>query len=158
MCLLEKLCRLLCEHDKNIRIIPSIKVEDQSTLVAKNVTFYKPSPSSLRYLIMAFSITSSQQVTISVKFVDKKGNPAPVDGVPQWSTDNTDVFTLTPAADGMSCVCAAVGAIGDGKITLNADADLGAGVTPIIGTVDGSVTAGQATTVNLDVSTPSEQP
>ena len=72
--------------------------------------------------------------------------------------DNTDVLALTPAGDGMSCIVAAVGAIGTGIVTLTADADMGGGVKPVIGTLEVSITAGEATNVVLTPSTPTEQP
>lgn len=107
---------------------------------------------------MAFTITDSQQVPVVVQFVTKKGNPAPVDGIPEWTTDNSDVFSLTPAADGMSCVVAAAGPLGLGKVQVTADADLGAGVQHVIGVLDGTVTGGNAATVVLTPGTAEEQP
>jgi len=105
-----------------------------------------------------FQMTYSQQVTLSVAFTDKKGNPAAVDGVPEWSTDNPTVLALTPAADGLSCLVKAAGPLGTAKVTLKADADLGAGVTDIVGTFDVEITAGVATTVTITAGTPEEQP
>lgn len=103
-------------------------------------------------------ISITQQFSVSVAFVDKKGNPAPVDGTPQWSTDNTDVLKVTAAPDGMSATVAAVGAIGSASITLSADADLGAGVVPLVGTLAVNVTAGQAASVVLTPGPVTEQP
>ena len=107
---------------------------------------------------MAFSMSDSQQVVLTIKALDKKNNPAPIDGPGEWSTDNTDVLALTPAADGLSCTVVAVGPLGVGKVTVKADADMGAGVVPIVGTIDVTITAGQATTVVVDAGTPTEQP
>lgn len=109
-------------------------------------------------LIMAFQMTSSQQTTVTAKFVDKKGNPAKVDGAPTWSTDNTDVLALKPSDDGLSCVVAAVDPLGVAGVTMRADADLGAGVVELIGTLEVEITAGQATTVKLEAAPPTEQP
>lgn len=107
---------------------------------------------------MAFSMTDSQQVTVTPKFVDKNGNAANVDGVPEWSTDNTDVLSLIPAADGKSCLVSAVGPLGVGNITLKADADLGVGIRTVIGTLEVTITGGQAAAVVLEPGAPSEQP
>src|SRR5882672_4450321 len=42
-------------------------------------------------------------VQVSIAFVDAKGQPAKVDGVPTWvASDPTIVDSVTPAADGMS--------------------------------------------------------
>lgn len=106
---------------------------------------------------MAFEMSSTQQVGVSVEFKDKKGNPAKVDGVPEWMTDNSDVLIVTPAGDGMSCIVAAAGPLGVGNITLTADADLGTGVVPVIGTLEVTITAGPATTVTLTPGVPLEQ-
>lgn len=104
---------------------------------------------------MAFSMTDSQKSTLSVKFEDKKGNPAPVDPgtTPTWSTDNTDVLQLTPSADGLSCDVAAVGPLGVGTVTLKASA----GGSDIIGTVQITITGGAATQVEIDNTPPVEQ-
>lgn len=142
----------------SIRIIPTLgPIVEQAGPPAKTPQFKGPKPNR-RNLLMAFSLTDSQQTTLSVKFVDKKGNPAAVDGVPEWSTDNTDVLSLTPAADGMACLASSLGPLGVANVTLKADADLGAGSTPIIGTLEIDVTGGTATTVSIDASTPVEQP
>lgn len=107
---------------------------------------------------MAFDLTDTQEVLVSVDLKTKRGNPAKVDGVPEWSTDNTEVLALTPAADGLSCTVSAVGPLGTANVTLKADADLGAGVTPIFGVLEVNVTAGQATVVTLKPGAPTEQP
>src|SRR5262245_32037582 len=103
------------------------------------------------------TLTSTQKADLSVTFLDAKGNPAQVDGVPTWMTDNTDVLALTPAADGMSCEVAAVGPIGNATAQVAADADLGAGVVAIFGTIDVQVTAGQASRVEIAASPPVQQ-
>lgn len=107
-------------------------------------------------LVMA-EITDSQKVTLSVKFVDRKGNPAPVDGVPSWGVDNTDVLAIEVSEDGLTCVASAVGPLGTGLVSMTADADLGEGVTPIAGTFELTVTAGEATTVEITAGEVSEQ-
>jgi hypothetical protein len=97
-------------------------------------------------------------VTLGVAFVDKKGNPAKVDGVPQWLVDNPNVLALTPATDGMSCTVAAVGPLGTATVSLKADADLGIGVIDVVGAFEVEVTGGQATAVTITPGAPSEQP
>lgn len=103
-------------------------------------------------------LTDSQDCVLTIAPVDKKGNPAPIDGVPEWFSSNTDVLTITPAADGLSATASAVGALGDATVNVNADADMGAGTTAITGTIDITVEAGAATTVAITPSTPTEQP
>lgn len=107
---------------------------------------------------MALTMTDSQVAKATVKIVDKKGQPAPTDGPPTWSTDNSDMVALAPAADGLSCDVAAVAPLGSCKVFVHADADLGSGSVDIIGTLDVTITGGAATTVTIDTAPPIEQP
>lgn len=109
-------------------------------------------------LLMAFAMTVTQQVDVTIAITDKKGNPAAVDGVPEWATDNSDVVSLTPSPDGMTCTVVAVGMIGTANVQVSADADLGSGTTPVIGTLEVGVTAGTASVISLTPGTPTEQP
>ena len=107
---------------------------------------------------MAFSMTATQQVDLTIAPKDKKGKPAALDGVPVWATDNTDVLALTPSADGLTCTIVAVGMVGTANVQVTGDADLGSGVAPLIGTLAVTVTPGQAVTIDITPGTPSEQP
>lgn len=109
-------------------------------------------------VIMALTLSASQQVGMSVSFLDARGNPAQVDGAPTWLVDAPAVLSLTPAPDGMSCLAAAVGPLGNARVSVRADADLGAGVVEVVGILDFTITAGQAATVQISAGTPSEQP
>jgi len=111
---------------------------------------------------MAFTMTDSQQVDVTIAPKDKRGNPAALDGVPEWSTDNSDVLALSPSADGMTCTISAVGPLtapgSPALVTVKGDADVGAGVVPIIGTLEVEITGGAATTIAITPGTPAEQP
>lgn len=109
-------------------------------------------------VILMFSLGSSQQVRVTAEFRDRRGNPAAVDGVPEWMTDNSEVLNLVPVADGRSCLIKAVGPLGTARVTLTADADTGAGTTPVVGTLEVTVTAGSATVITLQPGEPEEQP
>lgn len=149
----------LCCDGKAARVIFRLGpiVEQPDGPVAKTPQHHGPKAKK-RNLIMAFEMSASQQVEVTLEAKDKKGNPAKVDGIPEWSTDNSDVLALTPAADGKSCVVAAAGPLGVGSVTLKADADMGAGVVELIGTLEVTITAGQATVVTLTPGEPTEQP
>src|SRR5262245_15536781 len=84
-------------------------------------------------VILMLTLTATQKATLSVEFLDSKGNPASVDGVPVWMTDNSDLLALAPSADGMSCEVSAVGPIGAASAQVTADADLGSGIVNIFG-------------------------
>lgn len=106
----------------------------------------------------AVTMTSIQQFEITIQPVDAKGKPAPLDGTPIWLTDNSDVFDITPSADGLSCTVKATGIPGVGKIQVTGDADMGAGVAPIVGLLDCEVTQAPATSIVLTPSAPVDQP
>jgi len=102
------------------------------------------------------NITTDQQFpNVTVAFADSQGRPAPVDGVPVWASSDSTVISVAPSPDGMSAIVASV-APGTARVTVSADADLGAGVVPIIGvSEDIVVTNGNiATVVALVLGTP----
>jgi len=133
--------------------------------VKEQVAAAKPAPRPLlaafkRYRLMAtFQMTDSQQVTMSVAFTDKKGNPAPAPAgaaPPQWLVDNAALLTLTPAADGMSCVVAATGPLGDGTVSVKVtDA---AGNSLATGSIAVTIVGGAPVNIAITPGTPSEQP
>ena len=106
---------------------------------------------------MATSLTATQQVNYTISPRNRKGGPAAVDGIPEWAVSDETVMSVVPAPDGMSALVVAV-APGTARVVVTADADLGAGVEPLIGTDDVTVTPGTATTLALSAGTPQEQP
>lgn len=61
-----------------------------------------------------------QQILLAVEGRNKRNNASQVYDVPVWSTDTPEIFTLEPAADGLSCNAKAAGTLGDGRITCRA--------------------------------------
>ncbi len=102
-------------------------------------------------------MTDSQQATVTLKINDSRGKPAKVDGIPTWKIDDDTIATVTPSADGMTALCVA-GNAGAATITVDADADLGPGITDITGVLSVVVTSGPATVIELQAGTPVEQP
>ncbi len=151
--IIRRLLDAMCDEVRLVPILGPIREADQPVKHSR----CHSRPARKRNLLMSFSMSDSQQVTVTIKAVDKKGNAASLDGVPEWSSDNSDVLALTPAADGLSCLVQAVGPLGTGSITMKADADLGAGTTEIIGTLEVNITGGQAVTVALEPGAASEQ-
>lgn len=92
----------------------------------------------------------SDSSALSIKITDKFGNDAKVDGAPAWSVTDAALGTLTVAADGMSATLQPVGPVGTFKVQVSADADLGAGVTALLGELDIELVPGDA--VNLTIS------
>lgn len=151
------MCNLFRKRCERGRIIPVVlAVRESSGAVLKTPQFYRWP--LLGETIMAFSLGATQQVDVTIKIVDRKGNPAKVDGTPVWAVDNTELLAVTTSPDGMTCTVAAVGPLGSGTVSVTADADLGAGVVPLVGSLDFEVTAGTATSITLTPGTPSEAP
>lgn len=125
---------------------------------AVEIIFTAEVDGQLQFGVTMLNLTDTQQATLSIQPVDKKGNPAPVDGVPVWASSNTEVLTVEPAADGMSAVAKAVGPLGSAVVSVKVDADLGSGVTELSGGLDVSVSGGGATSITVTAGTPEEQP
>lgn len=103
-----------------------------------------------------YILPDDQQVAVTVAFVDKKGNPAAVDGIPTWASSDETIVALTANADGMGANLVA-GATGSCQISVTGDADLGVGVVPVVGTLDVQVVAGAAVTAIITPGTPQPQ-
>jgi hypothetical protein len=64
---------------------------------------------------MAVTMSDTEEVTLHVAPEDSKGAQTSGDTV-TWSVDNAAQLTLTPSADGLSCLCAA-GTVGTATVT-----------------------------------------
>lgn len=102
-------------------------------------------------------LTDSQKCALSITPKTAAGNPALVDGVPEWSVSNPDILTLEVAEGGLSAVVLANGPVGESQVSVTADADLGEGVAAITGVLDVQVKAGQAVSLSIDAATPEEK-
>lgn len=105
---------------------------------------------------VATEILTEQFVDLSVQFLDRRGHPAPVDGVSVWATDDSDLLLVEPAADGMSCKVTTKTMPGVAHVQVTADADMGAGVRPVVGVVEFVVKLPEAETVTVTVGTPQD--
>lgn len=103
-------------------------------------------------------LTDSQAVNVVASFTDKKGKKAKIDGVPEWTCSNPAALAMTVAPDGMSADFVAGELADDVQISCSADADLGAGVTPLVVTGSISVVAGAAVAGTFAFGAPTEQP
>ena len=99
-------------------------------------------------------LTVDQKVVLTIRPVDRGGNPAPLDGVPVWSTTDTDLLTLTPAADGLSCAVITTGKLGAGQVNVVGDARIGDEVKNISGALDVNVQAGEAVNLTIEAGAP----
>ncbi len=145
-----------CEPQAEYRLVPVLGPVREQTGPAT------PTPNMKRWpllgeKIMAFSLTSSQLVSLSVVVTDKKGNPAAVQD-PVWAISNSELLAIVPAADNLSATVSAIGPLGTVTVSFQADADLGAGVVPVAGLLEVEVVAGAASLITITPGTPSEQP
>jgi hypothetical protein len=108
---------------------------------------------------MSVTITATQQVSLEAEILDSRGNPAEVHDA-RWETPEPETLTVTVDPDDpLKCIVAAAGPVDTAAlVTFTADADLGEGVEPLIGTLDFIVTSGRATVVQLSAGMPTEQP
>jgi hypothetical protein len=105
-------------------------------------------------------INTDQVVDVTLAITNAAGNPAAVDGVPVWASSDETVIVAAAAVDGMSAVITTV-APGTARVTVTADADLGAGTTTLTGvTEDLVVTLGpssQASVMTLTLGAPRDK-
>lgn len=107
-----------------------------------------------RELMGMITITDSQQVLLTVKAVDKKGNPtATASGSVSWFVDNTDLLSILDHGDGTATL-KAVGPIGAGTVSVKATV----GGTDVAGHDDVSVVSGAPVQLTIAAGTPEEQP
>ena len=95
---------------------------------------------------MQTNITESRKFLLSAICASLAGNVATPTAPPTWTSSDTTIATVTPAADGMSAEVASVGLVGAATITATVD-----GITA---TDDITVTAGPVATVTLVASDP----
>ncbi len=107
--------------------------------------------------IVALTMTADQKCRLTLVIKNPvTGKPAPVDGVPVWASSDDTVSTVEPDVDGMAAWC--VGVIqGTNRITAQADADLGEGVTNISGLLDVTITPGALPVMEIQAGTPESQ-
>ena len=106
--------------------------------------------------VTKMDLRDDQKVLLSIQPVDAKGQPAVVDGAPTWASSDETVVTLEVASDGMSAVASGV-TPGAARVVVTADADLGSGVTPLSGSLDFTITAGNAVSLTITAGTPANQ-
>jgi hypothetical protein len=105
--------------------------------------------------IKMLALPNDQKVTASIQPVDAKGNPASIDGLAVWTSSSTDVASVQNVSpDSLSAEIVPGSSIGSCQINVQADADLGAGVTNITGILDVNVVAGQAVGFTITTAPP----
>lgn len=103
---------------------------------------------------MATKFTTIEQLPVSIQPVNAKGQPAEIDGPATWLTDSSDLLTLEPSDDGLTCLIKSTGMPGRAVVQVTCDADLGEGTTPLVGTIDIEVVSAPATSIVVTPGTP----
>lgn len=101
---------------------------------------------------MAITIMDDQTFEATVSAVDARGNPARIDGDPQWTVSDPVLLSLT--INGAQAIVSAAGPLGVGQLRVSVDADLGAGVRPLTGLLDVEVISGEAVALSINTTVP----
>lgn len=103
-----------------------------------------------------FQLRKGYEVDVAVGFVDDQGNPAQIDGAPVWGIADPDVGTIKPASDGMSAVLQGTGDVVGSKtvLTVEADADLGEGIVPVLVSEEVQLISGKASVASIGFGQP----
>jgi hypothetical protein len=107
-----------------------------------------------------FTLLDDQQVNAKSNLaagpiVDKAGNPITVVPPVVWTVDVADVLTLTPAADGNSCMVVTTGKLGPAKLTASVPTADGGTLTEVI---DILVSVDPTNALNVTFDTPTDRP
>lgn len=102
-----------------------------------------------KYEVSFMQLKVSNKLPLSIKLVDKFGNPAAVEGAPAWSLTNTALANLVVSPDGMSAELSPLGPIGTFNVQVSADADLGEGVKTIFGELTIDLLSGEAVAIEI---------
>jgi len=105
---------------------------------------------------MSTTMTVTQMVQCAVAYVDAGGNPAQVQGAPVWTSSDDTVVKVDVKSDGMKAIVYAAGKTGTAQVKVVADADLGDGVTELIGLLEMEIVAGQAVAANITAGAPED--
>lgn len=103
---------------------------------------------------MIIVLTNEQKIKVTVQPTTEAGNPAPIDGVPTFQVITGDA-TVEPVADEPNSVYILSGAADTvSTISVNADADLGEGVTELTEEITLNVVQASANALGVVTGTP----
>jgi hypothetical protein len=101
-----------------------------------------------------FTLSETQQVVLSLSFLDADGNPGLITGNPSWGADTNVPASLTPAANGLTATLVGQ-AVGTVNITATAQSSSGAQLSA---TLQVSVIGGAAVSMSIVPGTPTNNP
>jgi hypothetical protein len=97
------------------------------------------------------TMTNEEKTRVTVQPMTAAGNPAPVDGAATWTV--TAGTCTTQPIDATSAYVVS-GDPGDSTVSVHVDADLGAGVVPVVDTIAVHVTSATAESLTITVGAP----
>jgi hypothetical protein len=92
-------------------------------------------------------VTENKKFAISI--TDRFGNPAKVDGDPQWALTDSAAADLVVEENGTVCTVIPKGPLVACKLQVSADADMGEGVKALLGEMDLEFVAGDAEVITI---------
>lgn len=105
---------------------------------------------------MAMGIVGDEFKAVTIEITDATGKPAKVNGVPVWASSDEKVLHAMARPDGMGGVVELIG-VGTAHITVTANADMGMGISNIVGTSEDitvSAAIAMATKIGVTMGTP----
>lgn len=103
---------------------------------------------------MDFQSTTDEKVLVRLEPKTAGGQPAKVDGKPEWSVDGTTDVTVEPSEDGLSAYFVSGSTPGAFTWRVKADADTGEGVRHIEEFGTYTIVDAQAEALNATANTP----
>lgn len=107
--------------------------------------------------MLDLTITDEQKVQVTITPVTATGKPAKLDGAPTWTVQSGE-STVSVAPDGLSAFLISADNADETLILVEADADLGAGVTTISDSIQLHVQGAQASSLGLTAAAPVPKP
>ncbi len=99
-----------------------------------------------------FRIPNTYDLQLVIGPVDAKGLPAQVDGVPVWTSSDETMATVVPTADGLGCLVVPQVPLSTGfQVRVEADADLGAGVRSLTGSIELEIGPSEAVAIGIGI-------
>lgn len=100
-------------------------------------------------VVQTTTFKNNQGQDVALRFKNSAGQEVSVDGIPQWSVDDTSICQVEPAGDGLSARIVSVGGVGTTNVRVTADADVGPGFSNIEGVLEVTVTESGAVMVEF---------
>lgn len=146
--LIEKVDAMAVVDGNILQVVNEIKAGSNPVAPASVIEFYALIDGTKRKVTSMF-LAADKKLPLSLEIKDAAGNPAKVDGIPQFALSDESAGSLEVAADGMSALFTPSGKAVAFKIQAKADADLGEGVKEIVGELDVEVLSGEAVFVGI---------